>query len=273
MEPLASALGLRVEELMACRRQAAGGGEEDPVKNLLTISSSSLRRERRRSWGVVAGVLAFVLIIGLLVGYNLLYVTETRQGSIVLKETVNGTDYLYMEEKGHLLQLRCGKNVDFDAIALDDGYCPLIYEVELRWNRLTYKGTATSCTTAGTISLGTPMDMDPYWQETTLFGSAVLYATDDYYPDPYAEPAGRGFLCNFYVKEMGIPSTSQTLLLVEDCISGTVADVDSDGENEVVIRTRWPEKPYSVYDYVDGEIVTIWPDTLPEEILESLVQF
>ena len=63
MEPLASALGLRVEELMACRRQAAGGGEEDPVKNLLTISSSSLRRERRRSWGVVAGVLAFVLII------------------------------------------------------------------------------------------------------------------------------------------------------------------------------------------------------------------
>ena len=273
MEPLASALGLRVEELMACRRQAAGGGEEDPVKNLLTISSSSLRRERRRSWGVVAGVLAFVLIIGLLVGYNLLYVTETRQGSIVLKETVNGTDYLYMEEKGHLLQLRCGKNVDFDAIALDDGYCPLIYEVELRWNRLTYKGTATSCTTAGTISLGSPMDMDPYWQETTLFGSAVLYATDDYYPDPYAEPAGRGFLCNFYVKEMGIPSTSQTLLLVEDCIGGTVADVDSDGENEVVIRTRWPEKPYSVYDYVDGEIVTIWPDTLPEEILESLVQF
>ena len=217
------------------------------MKNLLTISSSSLRRERRRSWGVVAGVLAFVLIIGLLVGYNLLYVTETRQGSIVLKETVNGTDYLYMEEKGHLLQLR--------------------------WTRLTYKGTATSSTTAGTISLGSPMDMDPYWQETTLFGSAVLYATDDYYPDPYAEPAGRGFLCNFYVKEMGIPSTSQTLLLVEDCISGTVADVDSDGENEVVIRTRWPEKPYSVYDYVDGEIVTIWPDTLPEEILESLVQF
>ena len=41
----------------------------------------------------------------------------------------------------------------------------------------------------------------------------------------------------------------------------------------MVIRTRWPEKPYSVYDYVDGEIVTIWPDTLPEEILESLVQF
>ena len=63
------------------------------------------------------------------------------------------------------------------------------------------------------------------------------------------------------------------LLLVEDCIGGTVADVDSDGENEVVIRTRWPEKPYSIYDYVDGEIVTIWPDTLPEEILESLVQF
>ena len=273
LEPLASALGLRIEGLMACRRQAAGGGEVDPVKNLLTISSSSLRRERRRSWGVVAGVLAFMLIVTLLVGYNLLYMTETRQDSIVLKETVDGENYLYMEEKGHLLRLRCGKDVDFDAIALDDGYCPLVYEVELRWNRLTYTGTAISCTTTGTIRLGSPMDTDPYWQEATLFGSAVLYATDDYYPDPYAEPAGRRFLCDFYVKEMGLPSASRTILLVEDCISGTVADVDDDGENEAVVRTRWPEKPYTVYDYVDGEIVETWPDTLPEAVLESLVQF
>lgn len=276
MEPLASALGLRIEELMACRRQAAGQGEEDPVKNLLTISSSSLRRERRRSWGLVAGVLAFVLIVGLLVGYRLLYVTEVRQGEIILKETVDGTNYLYMEEKGHLLQLRCGGDVDFGAIALDDGVCPLVYEVEVKWNRLTYKGTATACTTDGTINLGSPMDQDPYWEEATLFGTAVFYATDNYYPDPYAAYAGRGFLCDFYVKENEageFPSDSPTLLLVEDCIDGTVADVDGDGENEAVIRTRWPEKPYAVYDYVDGEIVETWPDTVPEEIQESLVPF
>ena len=275
LEPLAEALGLSVEELMACRRQerAEQKGAEESMQNLLTISRASVRRERRRSWGVVAGVLAFMLIVTLLVRYNLLYMTETRQDSIVLKETVDGENYLYMEEKGHLLRLRCGKDVDFDAIALDDGYCPLVYEVELRWNRLTYTGTAISCTTTGTISLGSPMDTDPYWQEATLFGSAVLYATDDYYPDPYAEPAGRRFLCDFYVKEMGLPSASRTILLVEDCISGTVADVDDDGENEAVVRTRWPEKPYTVYDYVDGESVETGPDTLPEAVLESLVQF
>ena len=276
MDPLASALGLRVEELMTCRRQAAGHGEEEPVKNLLTISSSSLRRERRRSWGLVAGVLAFVLIVGLLVGYNLLYVTEVRQGEIILKETVDGTNYLYMEEKDHLLQLRCGSDVDFDGIALDDGLRPLVYEVKARWNRLTYKGTATACTTDGTIILGSPMDQDPYWERATLFGTAVFYATDDYYPNPYAASDVREFLCDFYVKEKKageFPSDSPTLLLVEDCIDGIVADVDGDGENEAVVRTRWPEKPYIVYDDVGGEIVETWPDTVPEEVRAELVPF
>ena len=49
MEPLASALGLRVEELMACRRQAAKGAEET-MQSLLDISRDSVRQERRRSW-------------------------------------------------------------------------------------------------------------------------------------------------------------------------------------------------------------------------------
>ena len=40
--------------------------------------------------------------------------------------------------------------------------------------------------------------------------------------------------------------------------------------NALAVRTRWPEKPYTVYDYVDGEIVETWPDTLPEEILEQM---
>ena len=69
------------------------------------------------------------------------------------------------------------------------------------------------------------------------------------------------------------PSDSPTLLLVEDCIDGIVADVDGDGENEAVIRTCWPEKPYIVYDDVDGEIVETRPDTVPEEIRAELVPF
>ena len=47
-------------------------------------------------------------------------------------------------------------------------------------------------------------------------------------------------------------------------------DADGDGVNELVVRTRWPEKPYTVYDMVDGEITETWPDTVPEEIQDAL---
>ena len=40
----------------------------------------------------------------------------------------------------------------------------------------------------------------------------------------------------------------KTVLLVEDCLTATVKDIDQDRENEVIVRTRWPEKPYAVYD-------------------------
>ena len=40
---------------------------------------------------------------------------------------------------------------------------------------------------------------------------------------------------------------------------------------EIIIRTRWPEKPYTVYDMVNGEVVAVdWPDTVPEEVQEQL---
>ena len=48
LEPLAAALDLTVEELMACRRQAAKGAEET-MQSLLDISRDSVRQERRRS--------------------------------------------------------------------------------------------------------------------------------------------------------------------------------------------------------------------------------
>ena len=57
LEPLAAALDLTVEELMACRRQAVKGAEET-MQNLLDISRDSVRKERRRSWQRLAAVLA-----------------------------------------------------------------------------------------------------------------------------------------------------------------------------------------------------------------------
>ena len=58
---------------------------------------------------------------------------------------------------------------------------------------------------------------------------------------------------------------------MEDCVTATPWDADGDGIDELVVRTRWPEKPYSVYDMVDGEVQAVsWPDTVPEEIRENL---
>ena len=63
----------------------------------------------------------------------------------------------------------------------------------------------------------------------------------------------------------------ETILLVEDCMNAVICDWDGDGENEVVVRTRWAEKPYTISDMVDGKMVEIWPDTVPVEVREKLV--
>ncbi|WP_295763505.1 hypothetical protein [uncultured Oscillibacter sp.] len=49
-----------------------------------------------------------------------------------------------------------------------------------------------------------------------------------------------------------------------------VEDIDQDGHNEVVVRTRRPEKPYTVYDWGDDfqvkEIRQYWPESVPPEL-------
>ena len=277
LEPLAAALELTVGELMACRVGAAApeSGKEEPVETLMTISKDTMRRERRRSWRRLAGVLVLLAAAGAVIAYNALYVTETQLTSVLLKETEAGTDYLYVAQKGHLLKLRCGSGVDFDAVSPENEMGdPISYQMEYRWNRLTYTGVMNSCTDSGMYELGGLMDVTFEAQKAPLFDVPVVYyTTEDYYPDPYAEPAGQSYLCNFRARvETEEPGVYETLLLVKDCINGTVADFDGDGENEVVIRTRWPEKPYTVYDYVDGEIVETWPDTVPEEVGQALKQ-
>ena len=68
------------------------------------------------------------------------------------------------------------------------------------------------------------------------------------------------------------PSPSAALLVVENCVSSTPWDADGDGANELVVRTRWPEKPYTVYDMLDGEVQAVsWPDAVPEEVRENLM--
>ena len=292
LEPLVAALGLGVEELMACRRQEEG---EEPVKALLDISRDSVKQERRRGWSRLIGVLVLLAVTGLVVLYAVSFRSVREDGGNILKlkETVEGVNYLYMEEPGrkdHLLKLRCGDGVDFDAIQLTNEWGEEnSFRMSFRWNRWTRRGVVTECEPDG-VHLGGLMDVTFEADCAPLFGyPEVFFTTENYYPDPYSEPRGKGFLCDarFWVTEApvnkdmldevqdgGSPypdEIKETILLVEDCRNAAICDWDGDGQNEVVVRTRWQEKPYTVYDMADGELVSLWPDTVPQEVRDKLV--
>lgn len=294
LEPLAAALDLGVEELMACRRQETKK-EDDTMKALLDISNDSVRAEKRRGWSRLIAVLVMLLAAGLGILYAAAYRSvQDENDSIVLKESVGGEDYIYIEEPGnkdHLLRLKCGDGVDFDAIQqFDEGGWENSFNLSYRWNRWTRAGVLTSCEQFG-MTLGSLMDVTYEAECKPLFGyPQVFYAPENYYPDPYGEPRGQVYLSDarFWVAKDGQPldtgmlceivdggspypeEIKETILVVEDCLDATIADVDGDGENEAVIRTRWAEKPYTVYDMVDGEIVETWPDTVPDEVVGRL---
>ena len=278
LEPLASALELGVEELMACRRQAADHGEEDPMKNLLTISGESLQRERRRSWGRLAGVLVLLAVTGAVIAYSALHVTKTITRELVLKETVDGINYFYVQEGDHLLKLRCEGDVDFDGTTMENEYGrAVVYALECRWNRLTYEGTVTACAATSRFSIGSQMShvgsamrLD-YNMETqdALFG---YYDATVEYGDIYPYPIGDGFLYTYnFWRGDGKTWNTELLLTVRDCLTFAAVDWDGDGVTELLVRTRWPEKPYTVYDMVGGEIAETWPDTLASEFAEHLL--
>ena len=128
----------------------------------------------------------------------------------------------------------------------------------------------TALEATGNYSLGGIMDAQMDEGEGPLFGLSMVYRkSENYYPNPY----GEGYLCDYicWVYTNLGPFDSRDILRVEDCVTATPWDADGDGIDELVVRTRWPEKPYTVYDMVDGEVQAVsWPDTVPEEIRENL---
>lgn len=279
LEPLAEVFGLGVEELVACRR-AEEKKEEQSVKNILEISRENRQSDQRKM--AVRAALSALVMVGLallVVWYSVTFVHEQRESSVFLKETVGDANYIYVEQEGHLLRLKCADSVNFDAIEPADGQGvdERVYRLDCRWNRNTGRGTVTACEETGMLNLGGLMDVTFETESAPLFGhSRVYYTSEDYYPDPYGEPRGRVYLCNYrfltqtWDETAGEWANQKTVLLVEDCLAAAVGDIDQDGENEVVVRTRWPEKPYAVYKEMDGEIVRTWPDTVPEDIREAL---
>ena len=272
LEPLAAALDLTVEELMACRRQAQPEqkGAEETMQNLLDISRDSVRQEQRRSWKRIAAVLVLLAITAAVVAWTQIMVTEDVQDTLVLTETVDGVDYVYIEgEEGHLLKLRYEGGVKDLQVENEWGE-PQVFQISYRYNRLTHEGTVTALEGTGSFSMGGIMDAQVDEGEGPMFGLPMVYRTsENYYPNPY----GEGYLGDYTCYVMLNEETWETadILRVKDCGSATPWDADGDGIDELVVRTRWPEKPYTVYDMVDGEVQAVsWPDTVPEEIQENL---
>lgn len=294
LEPLAEALGLGVEELMACRRVEQKDEEEEaveniqeerPVRNLMELSRENLKSERRKHVWQTILALALMLAATLgTIGYCSTYVSEEIIDGIISKETVGEESYLYVDQEGHLLRLKCGDGVDFDGITLkNERGDELTYRMDCRWNRQTYEGTITGCQFYGT-SLGGMMDVTFETERAQLFWyDEVHYTSEKYYPDPYAEPRGQVFLCDYsfwtgtWYWDAGTFQwkDEERVLLIQDCISAAVEDIDGDGHNEVVVRTRWPEKPYMVYDWGDDykvkEIDQYWLNSVSPELRERLM--
>lgn len=250
LEPLAQALGIGVEELMACRRAEQKKEEEKPVQNvkeekpmqnLLEISRESLQSERRKHVRQTALALMLAATLGT-IWYCGTYVTGQLDKSIVLKETVGNENYLYVEDQGHLLRLKCAESVDFDGITQENE-----------------------------------------WEESDrlFWYDQVYYTSENYYPDPYGEPRGQVYLCNYHFwtgewdNETPGWKDQDTVLLVKDCLNAVVDDIDQNGYNEVVARTRWPEKPYIVYDWNSDlqtkEVNQFWLETVSLELQERLM--
>ena len=284
LEPLAGALGLNMEELMACRRQERRKEEtpmkeQETVRGLLDISRDTVRRERRRSWQRLGAVLVLLAVTAAVVAYNLIIVrvNDTSQ-TFLLTETIGGENYVYLRMEGnHLLKLRCGENVqiipeDLPEDLKDQGGDSLTFRVSYRYNRLTLEGELLSCEWDGGISLGGPeamignvIGLDVNLETgDQLFGYTGVNERCDYAEgDPFLRVPV--FAYTFSLQ------TGEKLLTVEDVVTYAQTDWDNDGESELAVRTIWEEKPYTVYDYEDGTITEIWPDTVEEDLAARLM--
>ena len=279
LEPLAAAFSLSVEELVACRKRETEEREEEPVRALLDISRDNLKRERRRGGrrSVVLGVLLITALMALALLYADTFVSEQREDAIILKETVNGENYLYVEEEGHLLKLKCGDGIDFDGLTLQNDFRePNVFRIDCRWNKRTYVGTVRSCEVTDRIVLGladmvgSMMGLDTIAETgDQLFGYDCVFFE---YINAYPNPNGNGELYSFRFWSCD-PETwekEKLLLTVDDCFGVAQTDYDHDGVTELAVRTRWAEKPYTVYDMVDGKVTETWPDTVDPELTSLL---
>ena len=273
LEPLAARLGLRVEELVACRREETK--EDETVQNLLTISRETVRRERRRSGRRLAAVLVLLAVTAAVLLYSLLTVREDARRSFLLAETIDGERYVYLQmEDGHLLKLRCSGDAQITPEDLtDDEGGSRTFQISYRYNRLTREGKLLSCQATEDMAVGGAgsligssmgLDVNPETGDELFGRTGVFYRYDYAAPNPDV-----GDIVATYT--YWLPDTGEELLTVENAVVSAQTDWDGDGESELVVRTPWPEKPYTVYDLEDGQVTAQWPDTVEADLAEQLM--
>lgn len=300
LEPLAAALALSMEELMTCRRfdpateaeaekNLLDEREEDMMHSILKLSHESVEKEKRqgnrRAYVLLVLAVLAVIFAVLAALHTANIVKESRQATVVLKETVDGENYVYIEEGDRLLRLRwdCEEDRRFDRILMDGRR---YYKLSLRWDRRTMEGSVVACQDTG-VKVPTAVGWEWNYQISGLFGfDDTSFICTNLIPDPNGDGLLGSFTFNMNVASDGEEVLRLTLLEVENCRAFASCDYDGDGKNELVVQTRWAEKPYTVYDWdardisnevyitkvMREEMTVTWPDTVPEEVKTLLEQ-
>lgn len=289
LEPLADIFHLSLTELVSCG--PLGDTAEDPtkstreeqaMKDVLRLSTDSVASARRQGhrWIAILGAVSLLLAVLLAVFLSQCFVSTHRTFRVVWKESTANEQLLYVENDSHLLRLKCAPGVDYASVDVKDPSA--LYDMQIRWNRLTFHGTVETCQKSTREQVGSPMNeiggvlgLD-IRDRDALFG---FYWVSVELVDRYPNPDGNGYLSTYSFwrtdKEDWRDHEENRLLTVTECLGYTTetdsggyaqADVDGDGITELLVRTKWPEKPCIIYDWEDGIVTETWSDTVPAEL-------
>ena len=294
LEPLAAAFGIGVTELAACNRDGEATAQrteqEESLKTVLRISNDSLRTERGRGrrWVVILAAALLVALTVLIVVLRASIVTEQGMRVIRHKEVVGKVRYLFLEQDGHLLRLKCGDDVDYDSIELKNrfGMPETLWKMTYRWNRRTGQGIVVQCEREDSIALVSPMEAIGSSTDMAVIGNDALFGNEHIMVETvncYPNPKGQGYISAYTFWKGGddedwYTHANEYLLNIKDCLGYVEtpgqpidggfrqSDIDGDGENELLVRTPWPEKPCILYDMEKGDVTETWLDTIPPEM-------
>ena len=274
MEDLAAALGLTMTELMSCQRSevkdSIANDNDLAVRSLLDISGEAMQVQRTSIWkqALIAAVTLLILITTIV--YLILNAPKTAATRVFMKQTIGTENFIYIEDEGHLIRLRCPDEEMYNTIATDGA---TVYTIRSRWNKITYRGSVIDCEKEDYSVVGTMLDMAGSAVDTgQVFDRLCVWQQYlNITADPY-RPGEFLFTFNYYYHGDGseylFEGNEIPLLIVSNCRNAYPMDYDNDGIAELFVLTRYEEEPYMLYDMENGKITSCFVDEVPTEILE-----